>query len=137
VMEICVGLGSRIDRRARDRALAVLCAIATCAAIIGNAQSAWAQGKTAQSADDSKLRIWLDTSFYTGSPAGHQTQTVIAPVASADLKLGALRLRADLPFAAGWGRTATDIVGVSLSQSASNFVMGNPDLRLDFEVSAG
>jgi hypothetical protein len=136
-MKIRSGFGVRNDRRARDRTRAVLCAIAACAAIICSAQRAWAQGKTAQSADDSKLRIWLDTSFYTGSPGGHQTQTVIAPVASADFKLGALRLGADLPFAAGWGRTATDIVGVSLSQSASNFVMGNPDLRLDFEVSSG
>jgi hypothetical protein len=42
-----------------------------------------------------------------------------------------------LPFAAGWGRTAADVVGVSLSQSASNFVMGNPDVRADFEVTSG
>jgi hypothetical protein len=126
-----------LSRTWRARATVALCAALAMIAISASARHAFAQAQTGQSADDSPVRLLLDTSFYTGTPQDSHSQTVIAPVASADFKLVAFRIGGDLPFAAGWGRAVADVAGMPLSQSASNFVMGNPDIRGDFEVSSG
>lgn len=88
-------------------------------------------------ADEAHVRLWTDTTLYTGSPVGSRDETVLAPVLLADLKLAGFRLGGALPFAAGWSDSALDLLGGSGTQSGSDFVMGNPSLQALFEVGNG
>jgi hypothetical protein len=98
--------------------------------VLGGAQRA-----QAQVAEDAFVRVWADTTFYTGSPGDGPKTTVIAPVLQADLKLlGLLRIGLDLPFAAGFvSGGATNLFNVDGSQ----FNLGAPTLHGQVEIESG
>lgn len=96
---------------------------------------AGAQRAHAQVAEDSSIRAWMDTTFYTGSAGGGPKTTVIAPVLQADLKLlGLLRLGLDLPFSASFVSGGSNSI---VSTDASQFNLATPTLHGTVEIEAG